>query len=87
MTAGLRWMKSVLTSLAKSVLISSGLSGGMSAADAAIQRKICESGTTTLIIANEEMEGVMRIVKSLEGSGLLMKGSCETIKNETKEQK
>ena len=52
MTAGLQLMKSVLTPLAKSVLISSGLSAGMSAADAAIQKKICESGTAALIIAN-----------------------------------
>ena len=33
------------------------------------------------------MEDVMKIVKSLEESGLLIKGISETIKNEAKEQK
>ena len=40
-----------------------------------------------MIISNEEMEGIMKIVKSLEQSGLLIKGIRETIKNEAKEQK
>ena len=40
-----------------------------------------------LIIFNEEMNDIMRIVKSLEESGLLIKGVNETIKNEAKEQK
>ena len=57
----------------------------MSAADAAIQNKIYGSGTTALIISNEEMEDIMKIVKSLEESGLLIKGTSEKIKNETKE--
>ena len=46
-----------------------------------------ESGTTTLIISNEEMNDAMRIIKSLQESGLLMKGVRETVKNEEKEQK
>ena len=33
------------------------------------------------------MEGIMKIVKSLEESGLLIKGISETIKNDAKEQK
>ena len=45
------------------------------------------SGFTTLIVPNEEMEDIMKIVKSLEDSGLSMKGVSETIKNEAKEQK
>ena len=45
------------------------------------------SGTTTLIISNEEMNNIMKIVKSLEKSGLLIKGVREAIKNEAKEQK
>ena len=45
-----------------------------------------ESGTTTLVISNEEMNDIMKIVKSLEESGLLIKGVSETIKNEAKEQ-
>ena len=42
---------------------------------------------TTLIISNEEMNDIMKIVKSLEESGLSVKGVSETIKNEAKEQK
>ena len=43
-------------------------------------------GTTTLVISNEEMNDIIKIVKSLEESGLLIKGLSETIKNEAKEQ-
>ena len=84
MRAGLPLMKSVLTPRAKSVLLPLALSAGMSAADAAIQRKMYGSGTTALLISNEEMEDIMKIVKFLEESGLLIKGITETIKNETK---
>ena len=45
------------------------------------------SGFTTLIISNEEMEDIMKVVKSLENSGLLIKDTNETIKNEAKKQK
>ena len=41
----------------------------------------------TLIIWNEEMEDIMKIVKLLEESGLAIKGFSETIKNEEEEQK
>ena len=44
------------------------------------------SGFTTLIISNEEMNDIMKIVKSLEESGLLIKDVSNTIKNEAKEQ-
>ena len=87
MTVGLPLMKSVLTSLAKSVLLPLGLSAWMSAADAATQKKIYGSGTTALIIMNDEMNDIMKIVKSLEEFGLLIKGVSETTKNKTKEQK
>ena len=40
---------------------------------------------TTLIIVNEEMDNTMKIMKSLEEFGLLIKGVSETIKNEAKE--
>ena len=56
-------MKSVITPLVKSVLIPLGLSAGTSAADAAIQKEIYGSGTIALIISNEEMEDIMKIVK------------------------
>ena len=42
---------------------------------------------TTLITSSEEMNDIMKIIKSLEESGLLIKGVSETIKNEAKEQK
>ena len=50
-------------------------------------KKILASGTTTLIISNDEMEDIIKIVKSLEDSGLLLKGVTETVQNEVKEQK
>ena len=58
----------------------------MSATDAAIQEKIYGSGITALIISNKEMEDIMKIVKSLKESGLLLKGISEIIKNEAEEQ-
>ena len=65
-----------------------GLSVEISAAaDAAIEKKIYGSGTTTLIISNEEMEDIMKIVKPLEESGLLTKGISETIINEARKTK
>ena len=59
----------------------------MLTADRAIQENIYGSGTTTLVISNGEIEELMKVVKSLEESRLLVKGINETIKNETKEQK
>ena len=76
----------VLKPLAKSVLIPLGLTTA-AATDAAIHKKIFGSGTTTLIISNEETDDIMKIIKSLEESGLLMKSVSETIKNEAKGQK
>ena len=45
------------------------------------------SGTTTLIISNDEMNDIIKIVKSLENSGVLLKGVSETIQNEAKQQR
>ena len=42
---------------------------------------------TTLIISNDEIEDIIKIVKSLEDSGLLLKGVTETVQNKVKEQK
>ena len=50
-------------------------------------KKILGSGTATLIISNNEMEDIMKIVKSLEDSGLLLKEVSERIQNEAKQQK
>ena len=89
MAARLPLMKSesVLTSLAKSIMLEFGLSAATSATDAAIQENIYGSGITALIISNKETEDIMKIVKSLKESGLLIKGISERIKNEAKEQK
>ena len=83
---GLPLIRNVLKPLAKSVLTPLGLAAA-SATDAIIHKKIFGSGVTTLIISNEEMNGVIKIVKSLEESGLLIKGIAETIKSEAKGQK
>ena len=77
----------VIKPLAKSVLIPSGLTAAASATDEAIHKKIFGSGFTTLIISSKEMEDIMKIVKCLEDSGLLIKVVSETIKHETKDQK
>ena len=84
---GLPLIKSVIKPLAKSVLIPLGLTAAASAADAGIHKKILGSGNTTLIISNNEMEDLIKIVKSLEDSGLLLNGVTETVQNEIKEQK
>ena len=44
------------------------------------------SGTATLIISNYEMDDILKIVKSPENSGVLLKGVSETIQHEAKEQ-
>ena len=44
------------------------------------------SGTTTLVFSNEDLNDIMKIIKSLEESGLLIKSARKTIKNEAKEQ-
>ena len=81
-------MKSVITPLAKSVLVPLGLIAEASAADAGIYKKILGSGNnTTLIISNKDMDDLIKIVKSLEDSGLLLKGITESVQNKIKEQK
>ena len=84
---GLPLIKNVIKPLAKSVLIPLVLTAAASAANSGIQKKIYSSGTTTSVISNEEMNDIMKIVKALEDSNILLKGVSETIKNETKEQK
>ena len=81
---GLPLTKKVITPLAKSVLIPLGLTAAASAADARIHRKILGSENTTLIISNKDMKDLIKIVKSLEDSGLLLNGITETVQNEVK---
>ena len=93
---GLPLIKKVMKPLAKSVLISLELTAAALAVG--IHKKISGSGhrpsssslhnnTTTLIISNDEMEDIIKIVKSLEDYGLLLKGVSESVQNEGKEQK
>ena len=77
----------MLKPIPKSVLIPLRLTSATSATNAAIWKKTFGSGMTTLIISNEEINDIMKIVKSLEKSRLLIKGVKETIKSESKEQK
>ena len=70
---GLPLIKNVITPLAKIVLIPLGLTAAASAADAGILKKILGSGNTTLIISNKDMDDLIKTVKSLEDSGLLLK--------------
>ena len=72
--------------LAKNVLAPLGLTAAMSAIDESIQKKIHGSGVK-LIIEQEVMKDIMKIIKALEDSGILLKGVSKAIKNETKEQK
>ena len=81
-----RLMK-VAVPLAKKILAPLGTTAAASAIDAGIQKKIHGSGTTTLIISNEEVNDIMKIVPALEDSNILLKGVTKKIKNETKEQK
>ena len=73
--------------LAKNVLAPLGLSAAISAIDGSIKKKMFGSGATTLIIANDEMVDILKIVKSLENSGVLLNGVSETIQHEAKEQR
>ena len=75
--------------LAKNVLAPLRITAVASALDAGIQKKPKKhgSGTTTLLITNEKMNDIMKIVEALEDSNIMLKGVSKTIKDETKEQK
>ena len=79
-------MKNVLKTLAKIVLIPLWLTAAASTTDAAIQKKIFGSGMTTHVNSNEEMDDIMKIVRSLGIAGLLITSVSETIQNEAKKQ-
>ena len=73
--------------LGKYILVSLGIAVIALAIDAWIQKKIHGSGTTTLVISNEEINDILKIAQALEDSDILLKRVTKTIKNETKEQK
>ena len=71
--------------LAKNALAPLGLTAAMSATDGSIQKKI-HGSLVKLIIQEEDMKDIMKIIEALEKSGILLKGASKTIENETKEQ-
>ena len=79
-------MKNVLKLLSKSVLISVGLTGAASTADAGIHKINIKMGVIKTLTSNKEMDDIMKLVKPFEESGLLMKGVSKTIKYKAKEQ-
>ena len=73
--------------LAKKSLIPLSITTAASTIDVAIQKKMFEWSTTTLIVSNEEMNDIIKIVQFLEESGFLIKGVSRVIQNDAKEQK
>ena len=72
--------------LAKNVLAPLGLTAAMSAIDGSIQKQIHGSGVK-LIIEEEDMQDIIKIIKELENSDILLKGVSKTIENEIREQR
>ena len=86
-STGLPLMENVLTPLAKRILVPLGLTKAVSARDVAIQKKIFGYGMKILIFSNEELDDIIKMFKSLEEAGLLIKRVSEAVENEVKEQK
>ena len=63
------------------------MTAAASAIDGGIQKKIHSSGMATLIISNEKINDMMKIIRALEDSSILLKGTAKTIDNKTKEEK
>ena len=92
---GLPLIGNALKQLPKIVLIPLGLTAAPTATDVASHKKIFGSGTRlsdlasrpTLIMSNEEMNDIMKIIKSLEDSGLLIKRVSEKLKMKQKNKK
>ena len=72
--------------LAKNVLAPLGLTAAMSAIDGSIQKKMRGEGVK-LVIEQEDMNDIIKIIEALENSGILLKEVTKTIENETKEQR
>ena len=72
--------------LAKNVLAPLGLTAAMSAIDESIQKKIYGSGVK-LIVEQEDLNDIIKIIQVLENSGILLKGVTKTFQNETKEER
>ena len=76
----------VVMPLAKNLLAPLGLTAAMSAIDGIIQKKMRGEGVK-LVIEQEDMNDIIKIIEALENSGILLKGVTKTIENETKEQR
>ena len=90
----LKFLMSLLKSrlpLLKSVVKSLSmldLTAAASATDAAINKKVLGSGNhKTLIISNDGMQDLLKIVKSFDDSDILLNGITETVKSQFKEHK
>ena len=70
-------LMNVAIPLAKNVLTPLGISAAMSAIDGSIKKKMLGSVTTTLIISNDEMDDILKIVKSFEDSNVLLKANMK----------
>ena len=66
---GLPLLKSVIKPVGLLVLTAAS-----SAIDAGVQKKMYGSGTKTLVVSNEKMNDIIRIVQALEDSNILLKG-------------
>ena len=84
MRTDLPLMKNVLAALAKAFFVPLGLTAATSVAD--VVKKTFGSGMAAIIISNDDMKDIMKIVASLEEWGLLVKGASEAIRNDQKEQ-
>ena len=80
--SGLPLLKSVVKPLGMM-----GLTAATSATDAAIKKKLGSGNHITLIISKNDMQDILKIVKSLDNSGILLNGITETVENEVKQQK
>ena len=79
--------KKVRKTLAKSVLTPLELTSAKLETDTSIQKKLFGSGTTILVILNEEIDDIVKIFKYLEESGLLIKVVSERVHNAAEEQR
>ena len=79
-------MEAVILST-KNILAPLGITVATSTIDVGILKKLYGSGNTTLIISNDEMNDIIKIIQALENPNILLKGVTKTIKNEIKKQK